>query len=490
MITFNFPYLLFFIPLISSFINQLPSPKKLHSAITIFTLISIILVSLLIMPTIPTGDDLIFKINDKALFLLGEYKIGYANIFFIIIIFATKLMELFRYDKQLLGLEKLKNKRFFYSIYLINCFAIIGILLSNNIFNLFIYLEIYSFTLYAIISNYKNKKLSIVAFKYFLCGVFGSLLIFLAVFGLFIIFRTADISQILSLMNNIPVKQSILLFILFIMFTAGIITKFFSFWIYFSKIKKANTTSNFLYISLVFTNIFLGTYLFLKVIHNLFSNEIYTNFYFTYFFILLGAGLVSCYSYYLIKRNNLFYIALKLSLIDLGYILINLGINNTRALNSTFLLLINHFLINLFLFLIASFLIYNYRNSDISLLKVFHKYRYVILGILGMKLIFPFTVNFASDWNFSLAIFESRQYYLIFPFILNKIAIINLIGKAHSSFAIGILREKLSYNEKNTANKNYKFAFICLSCLIVLSIFYSPFIQDFINNLSTHLLNK
>jgi len=483
--SFNFPYLLFFIPLIGSFINQLFSSKKFHLLSTIFVLASVSLIALMIIPMILINGDLVLKITDKPLFLLGEYKIGFINIFFVTIIFITKLAELFRYNRNLLGLHGLANKRFFYSVYLINCFAIVGILLSNNIFNLFIFLEIYSFTFYSIISNYKDYKLSVIAFKYFLTGVFGSVLILLSILGLYLTLKTADIHQIFALIQNLSVNNYLLLIILFLMFLAGIFNKFFTFWIYFSKVEKANTTSNHLFISLIFTHIFLGVYLLLKLIYFIFGSKLYTNFYFEYIFILFGIGLISYYSYQLLKRKNLFYIALKLALIDLGYIFLNLGLNNISSLSSVFLILINHFLVNSLIFFIASFLIYNYKSADISFLKVFQKYRYAIMAIFVMKLFFPFTVNFMSDKNFILATLESKQYYLLLPLAFNKIVLMNLIGKMHSSFAIGMLREKMVYNKNSVINRNYTISFFILFGLIAFS--NSPFIQDFANTLSTQL---
>ena len=160
----NLPYCFLFIPLIFSGISILQNYKSTNTIIGISVVSFILGLGLFLVPEVLPNTIIQNEINDNILFLMGEYRIDLSNLSFIILIFFTKLILFMFFDDTIINTKKLN---FFYAIYLINYFAICGILTSNNIFNIYIYTELYSFSLYNLMSDYKDSSYTKVAYKYY-----------------------------------------------------------------------------------------------------------------------------------------------------------------------------------------------------------------------------------------------------------------------------------------------------------------------------------
>ena len=132
----NLPYCFLFIPLIFSGINILQNYKATNTIISISAVSFILMLSFYLIPEILPNTVIQNKIDNNILFLMGEFRIDLSTLLFIILIFFTKLILFMFFDDSMIYTKKLN---FFFAIYLINYFAICGILTSNNIFNIYIY---------------------------------------------------------------------------------------------------------------------------------------------------------------------------------------------------------------------------------------------------------------------------------------------------------------------------------------------------------------
>ena len=142
-------------------------------------------------------------------------------------------------------------------------------LTSNNIFNIYIYTELYSFSLYNLMSDYKQISYTKVAYKYYNYGVLGSIFFMFFIFIVFFTFGSADIDFIMQNLsvveNNYIYNASIFVFLI------ALSLKFFSFNFYFSGVSKASEIANLLFINILFSDIIIGIYLLYRFIFTLFD---------------------------------------------------------------------------------------------------------------------------------------------------------------------------------------------------------------------------
>lgn len=471
---FNLPYLLFFIPLIGSSVSCLFSRGKFNKSVLVGSTSIVLLLTVFLAPSVIKNNFLSYSIGNKISLITSEFRINFVNIFFLFFVFLVKLISLINYNKEFSEIRT-DNKKFFSAIYLINCFSIVGILVSDNIFNLYIYLELYALTFYSLISNYKNRILSDVAWNYFLSGVISSMLILLSVLSLYFVLGTSQISSMSKIISSIPATHHFSLFLIFSMFGVGVCIKFFTFWVYFSQIRKSQNINNALFKSLLFIHIYLGTYLLTKLIYSIFGTSVILDFFnFHYLFIFLGIVLIAYYSSLLRKQKNLFYILINLCLIDLGYIFMNLGLNNLDSLTSMFLFLSNYFLVNFFIFLLVSFLVHNYKNTNVGFLGAFQKYRVVVMLIFASKLFMPVGLNFLGDWYYLRSVFSSGAHYLLLIFLFNKAMAGFMVSKVYFVLFPKRKRKEITYDGNNLINRYYLVSFASLfSFMCVTSIFFT-----------------
>lgn len=477
----NLPYCFLFLPLILSCFNTLQNYKTTNMIITIGCISSLLLLAFYLFPLLLPNIIMENKINNSVLFIMGDYKISIINLIFIIMIFSVKLLSFMFFDDHLLITKKLN---FFFAIYLINYFAICGILTSNNIFNIFIYLELYSFSLYNIMSDYKITDYNKVAFQYYNNGVLGSIFFMFFVFIVYFTFGTSDIDYITKHLS--AVSENYLYNLSVIVLGFGILFKFFSFNFYFSSVLKSSEISNLLFINILFGDIIIGIYVLWKFLFSLFdTNIIFNIFGLNYLFLILGSILVIHNSYIVFKRKNLLPIVYSFCLITLGYILLLFGLNNLYGFISIISFLINHILFNFLFYIFVVLCINLFEKSDTPLLFAFYKYRFLIYGIILSKLLLPIGFSFGSYWNFMLSAIEAKQYFLFVPLLFEKIMMVFLFLKYYFIFTKEH-KEKYNYldiNEVIKLNKNHVVVIFILSLLIIL-------VSIFEGNISSMLLNS
>lgn len=481
----NLPYCFLFIPLILSCFNTLQNYKVTNLTITISCISFLLLLAFYLVPSTIPNITLENKVNTNVLFIMGEYKINIINLIFIIMIFFVKMLSFVFFDDQVL---KTKRLNFFFAIYLINYFAICGILTSNNIFNIFIYMELYSFSLYNIMSDYKIRNYNKIAFQYYNNGVLGSIFFMFFVFIVYFTFGTSDINYIvrhLSLIsNNYVYNLSVVIFLF------GILFKFFSFNFYFSNLLKSSQISNLLFINIIFGDVIIGIYILWKFLFSLFDINVVLNlFHLNYIFYAVGSGLIIYNSYFVLKRQNLLPITYSFSLITFGYILILFGLNNAFGFASIMSFLINHILFNFLFYIIIALCINLFKKSDTPLLYAFYKYRVIIYTIVLSKLLFPIAFSFNSYWSFLLSSIENKQYYLFIPLIFEKIAMAILFVRYYFVFNQDYKKEGHEYLDsinKIKTNNGYIITILILFITIIGISFFEGNIFNILLNFSVN----
>ena len=69
--------------------------------------------------------------------------------------------------------KKFKKASLFWPIMLICCFGMTGMIYTNDIFNLYVFLEIASLSSYTIVASRRSKMSYIAAFEYLIVGTFA-----------------------------------------------------------------------------------------------------------------------------------------------------------------------------------------------------------------------------------------------------------------------------------------------------------------------------
>lgn len=489
-------YLIIFLPLFFCFFSLLVDFPKTYFFILSANNIAVIILAIIIALLLPDFKTHIVSDVTKEVISLGiNYNISILGLFFIILVTFTHLLTLIFYQKILRENLNEDSEKLFYTLNLLNLFAIIGLFTTNNIVNLYLFIEIYSFTFYAISAATKENSLNKLAFKYFYQGSSGGILILISLFYLFVNFGSHDFDIILAAISNQNQDDQIIIIgLIFIIFVLGIILKFFPFWLYFDNLKSSHFLSHFFLSRLLFIKTYIGFYLILKTIFFLFG----TNLLFTHLkldlVILAFAFLLIFYgNIKILKNNNLKIIISSYCLIYLGFLLIAVALNDHYSLIAAFAFILHYAAVGLFLLLFCGYMVYNFRNCNIKNLS-FLKSKNVLMNYFFKVLIllicaFPMTPLFIANFYLAYPVLQSSYLILVLiPLATTFLVFAHLAIKMISYFyfdSSGL--NTISGSNNLQDNIYYLTSFFVIILLIILFASSPNFTLEILKNLSLYL---
>ena len=166
-ILLQLPYALIFLPLIASIFVQFINDKKFLSNTFYVVITTLLIISCILLMAISDGNTNLFVMLNNNINMLGtEYKLNFINLFYIISILFLNIIGFlnYRYEYPLSNEANIKYKKIFFSIYFIHLFSMIGIFTTYNIFHLFIFIELFSFSAFNLINSYEGKSFNVAVY--------------------------------------------------------------------------------------------------------------------------------------------------------------------------------------------------------------------------------------------------------------------------------------------------------------------------------------
>lgn len=484
-------YLIIFLPLISSLFCQLFG-KKIFPFLTAAT--SCIAVFFLTLKTLP--DVLIYEkiSNDfelSPLSLALEFRLDILGIVFLLLLIFLKIVILFYYRGDIEKSLNEKNNKIFYSVYLLHLFSLVGIFTTNNLLNLFLFFEIYAFSFFATLSISNDIKISKLSFKYFCLNAASSLLILFCFLAIYLALGEITFDKISENLNLIPQGNRGFLLSIFLLLSAAFIIKFFPLWLFFKKSKSPDLIANFLAIDSLFIKTNVGIFIVLKFIYFFFGNHlIFTDlikFNTAPILIFLSLLLIFYSSIKLYQQKHLKMIAAYFCLNNLGFIFACIALQTIESLQAAFFYLLNFSLVNLLIFIFATFLKRHFSTSSINKIWLIRQNNFLL--ILPLKLLiffiaaFPLSILFFANWYLAYASFNfGFELFLLIGLVVSNFAQVSVAIKFINSFFSKT--KNANANSPLSLNiKSYQFYLISFWFLIT-TIYLSSLLSGLTNSLS------
>lgn len=474
-------YSIIFLPLLASLLCQIFTKKNISFALTAACLFILLFLAIKISPEIFTLEKIENDFDLNPLSMALEFKLDKVSLLFLIAIILLNLIILFYYHIDIKNFLDQKNSKIFYSVYLLRVFTAIGVITSNNLLNLFLFLEIYACSFFAIFSISKDTKISALSFRYFSFNSAASLLMLFSFLIIYLVFGSLNLDIIKQ--NLIADKDIRFFTILASLVAIGLVIKFFPFWLYFENLKNNDLLTNFFAIDSLFIKANLGIFFAIKFSYLFFNDRLVLT------ATIFGATCLIFYSIFCLKKTKHFkLIAIYLCLINLALILICLALHTAESSRAAFFYWLNFNLVNLFIFIFATFLKRKFNTSSFDKLFLVAPYKTMLLPLKLLIIFiaaFPFTFLFYGNWYLIL---ENLQFDKIF---LNIIIITALLTVILFMLILSLKISAKIFFPQNFTESNklvmepYKYWIYTVSfwSLIIL-IYSSVFYLDFLNKLA------
>ena len=301
-----------------------------------------------------------------------------------------------------------ENEVKYYTLFLIIIAGLNGMILTGDLFNLFVFLEIVSLASYALVAFRKTPKAYEASFKYMVIGSLGSFFILLAIILIYQQTGTLNLGQLIIEAESITgVMKTGLLFLLLIGFGSKFALVPLHTWL--PDAHPAAPAS----ISALLSGVVIKAYLYawLRILMVLFDLKELLNFNLPTILIYLGVLTLFVGHLLAYQQKSLKRLLAYSSISQIGYIMIGIGTLNQTGIIGGLFHVINHALVKVTLFLAAGIFSKKIKLVTISDLKglayktpiMAFMFTIASLIIIGLP---PFNV-FISKWLIAKAAIKS-----------------------------------------------------------------------------------
>ncbi len=289
----------------------------------------------------------------------------------------------------------------FAAAYLLCLAGLLGITVTADVFNLFVFLEISSLSSYALISMGRDRAALLASFRYLIMGTIGATFLLIGIGLIYSHTGTLNMSALQKVLPALTGKASIQASLAFIMLGLAIKSALFPLhlWLPSAYTHAPSAVSAFL----AGTATKVSIYALARFIYSVFGKPfVITQEHIGIALITLSIPAMLLGSMLAIKQQNLKRMLAYSSIAQIGYLFLGLGLSTVASVGATITHLFNHALIKSALFLSLGCIVYRTGKAEISSLSGLARqmpWTMAAFTVAGLGLIgIPLTAGFISKW--------------------------------------------------------------------------------------------
>lgn len=424
MTTSPYPILIIVIPLISAFFIPVIGwwKRNLCCPLVIIALSLCVLSSFVILNTVMHNGTIHYYLGNWDPPWGIEYVVDHLNAFMLVIVSFIALAVAI-YSKRSIEQELPEKIVHFYCVFLLLVTGLLGIVVTGDMFNLYVFLEIASLAAYTLIAIGEDRAV-LASFRYVIMGTIGACFYLLSVGYLYIAtgsLNMADLSQILP-----PLYHSKVIIVAFVFFLVGVGLKMAFFplhaWLPDAYTYAPSAVSAF--IAPTMTKV--GAYVMIRVMFTVFkpyfSIELIPM---TTVLSWLAAVAMIVGSIFAIVQSDLKKMLAYSTVAQIGYIVLGVGLANKLGLTGALLHILNEAFTKGCLFLVAGAIVYRLGTSNIYQFRnLYRKMPFTmaafVIGAFSMIGIPP-TCGFFSKLYLILGSIDARQWVFVAVILISSI---------------------------------------------------------------------
>ncbi len=418
------------------------------------------------------GDVIRYTLGGWAAPTGIEYYIDTLNAVLLCVITSISFLTLI-YSKASIEQEVVRPRHYlFYTGWLLCLTGLLGIVITGDAFNVFVFLEISSLAMYMLIALGKERKQALLAaFRYLIMGSVGASFILLGIGFLYAATGTLNMSDLATHLDDVNGSRTVIVGFSFI--TVGLLIKAAIFPVY-SWLPNA-----YQYAPSAVTAFLAGTatkvslYVFLRFFFHIFGHE------YSFAEMLLGKILLplSIVGFFAMSVVAIFQTDIRRllaysSIAQIGYMFAAVSMATQEGVTASIIHIINHAFIKTALFIAVGCIAYRLGSSRIADMgSLIRSMPWTTGGfiIAGLSLIgIPLTAGFISKWYLVSAAIDSGWWSIAVMVLLSSLMAIIYIGKVVEIFCF---REASNSNAQSDIKEAPFFMLLPLWVLIAFSVY-------------------
>ena len=425
LITDHLPILTVVIPLIAGFMTPIVGwiDRKLCWYWVMLTMFAVLLMTSSNLYTVITSGTIHYHLGGWTPPIGIEYVIDLLNGFVCIIIAFIGLMVGIYSIESIT--KELPNKIIpFYSIFLLLITGLMGMTITGDIFNFYVFLEISSLTAYALIAMGDRGDGVVASFNYLIMGTVAASFILLGIGYLYAVTGSLNIADMQNLLPVIYDSKVVLAALAFFMVGFSIKVGLFPLHAWLPDAYTHAPSAASALIAGLMTKV--GAYAMIRFMFSVFTPEFVIDITRMAEILTWAAALaIIVGSVLAIAQSDIKRMLAYSSISQIGYILLGVGLVNVIGMQGGLLHILNHSLMKCALFLVAGAIFYRTGIRNLHQFQGLGKKMPVtttVFLIAGLSMIgVPGTVGFTSKWYLALGSIEAGQWIFVIVILISSL---------------------------------------------------------------------
>jgi multicomponent Na+:H+ antiporter subunit D len=325
-----------------------------------------------------------------------------------------------------------KNQVLFYTALLMVLAGLIGISITGDAFNIFVFLEISSLSTYALISLGRDRRALHASYQYLMMGTIGATFFLIGIGFLYVMTGTLNIQDLSHRLPVVADTNAIRAAFAFITIGAGIKAAMLSLhqWLPNAYTYSPSVVSTFL----AATATKVAVYVMIRFELSLFGIEFsFLQIPFDKILVILGTIGILGGSIYAVYQNNVKRMLAYSSIAQIGYILLAIGLASQAGFTAALLHIFNHALIKGTLFMALGIVFFRFASAELSVMSGIGKTMPLTMAaftIGGLSLVgIPGTAGFVSKWYLVTALLDASLWPLALLILVASVLTLIYVGR-------------------------------------------------------------
>lgn len=420
----HLPVLPLLLPLLVAPLCWVFNHSRIAWWLTLAVTIAVWVICIFVYLNVDQSGSLVYQFGGWTPPLGIEYRIDIVSAWMLLIISSISVLVAgFALDSVEREIDA-ERQVYLYVAFLLCLGALLGIVSSADIFNIFVLLEISALATYVLIAMGAGRAALWASFQYLIVGTVGATFFLIGVGLLYAMTGTLNLADLSSRLESLHESPTVITAFCFI--SMGILLKIAIFpihiWLVHSYTHAPSVVSAFLAATATKTAI----YLLIRLYFSVFGMEFLTKT-LPVGPILITIGLMGVFlgSARALSAQHLKTVFAYSSVSQVGFLLIGIGLLNQTGLTATIIHLFNHAIMKALVFLALGAVLFRLGGvnlKDINGLGRQMPWTMAALVIAGLSLIgFPMTAGFISKWYLIVAAIEKDYWILVLAILLGSL---------------------------------------------------------------------